>query len=238
MHTFASWWTGPTTSASGGAYDERIGRGSETMREPTSLMYLPPGADHAEHHRFQGRHLVIELEPTRLQQFDRGVDRLREPHDLRHESAVHLAGELRAEVHTPDAASPLVIEGLVLELLAAVVHGCHGVRGIRAPSWLRDVRQMLEANFQINVTLADVSAAVSVHPVHVARVFRRHHLCSVGEFVRRLRVQHSCRRIVESGDSLAAIALEAGFSDQAHLSRLVRRHIGVSPSDLRSGSLH
>ena len=64
----------------------------------------------------------------------------------------------------------------------------------------------------------------------------RHFLCSVGEFVRSLRVQYSCRRIVESTDSLATIALDAGFSDQAHLSRLVRRHIRMSPSRLRFGS--
>lgn len=212
-----------------GGYDERIGRGATMLRSPGSLMYYPPDTAHAEYHHAPGRHLLLEADMHDTAPCATG--RLTEPVVFGDTPAARAARRVYREFLTPDAATPLVLEGLVLELMAALSGPAR--RG-PAPEWLDDVRALLEAGFDSAMTLAEIGATVSVHPVHVARVFRRHHGCSVGEYVRRLRVQHACRRIAGSNDALAVIAAEAGFADQAHLSRLVRRLIGMSPSDLRS----
>jgi len=72
-----------------------------------------------------------------------------------------------------------------------------------------------------------------VHPVHVARVFRRHHGCTAASHVRRLRVAWAQEQLLRPGASLAAVALAAGFSDQSQFSRAFRQVVGVSPARWR-----
>jgi AraC-like DNA-binding protein len=66
----------------------------------------------------------------------------------------------------------------------------------------------------------------------VSRVFRR--ICgeTLGEYVRRRRVEEADRAL-SSDLSLAEIAAETGFSDQAHFTRVFRHHFGVAPGARR-----
>jgi AraC-like DNA-binding protein len=67
----------------------------------------------------------------------------------------------------------------------------------------------------------------------LARAYRRHYHRSVGEELRRLRVD-AVRAKIASGDfSLAAAAAESGFADQSHMSRVFRRLAGMSPGEFR-----
>ena len=67
----------------------------------------------------------------------------------------------------------------------------------------------------------------------LARGFRKAYGCSVGAYLRRLRLARAAERLAESEYTLAEIALEAGFADQSHFSNLFRRETGVSPSAFR-----
>lgn len=49
---------------------------------------------------------------------------------------------------------------------------------------------------------------------------------------RQLRVAKA-RKLIEAGESLAAAAIEAGFADQAHMSRQLRSLLGITPAALR-----
>ena len=133
-----------------------------------------------------------------------------------------------------DGAAPLAIEGLLLELLATTTRqgGANGeTRG--RPSWILRARDLLHADLSHRRTLADLAAEVGVHPVTLARGFRRSFGCSVGEYVRRLRIERAAVHLSSSDEPLAAIALAAGFSDQSHFSNLFRRGTGMSPSAYR-----
>jgi AraC family transcriptional regulator len=42
------------------------------------------------------------------------------------------------------------------------------------------------------------------------------------------------RRLLETTDlPIARVAIDAGFADQAHLTRMLRRHLGVTPRNIR-----
>lgn len=58
---------------------------------------------------------------------------------------------------------------------------------------------------------------------------RARHACSIGEYVRRLRVDYAARRLVGSTSSIADIATAVGFADQSHFSRVFLRITGLSP---------
>jgi AraC family transcriptional regulator len=73
-----------------------------------------------------------------------------------------------------------------------------------------------------------------VHPVHLARTFRRYYHCSPGEYVRRLRLESATRELCASDASLIEIALAAGYCDQSHFSKSFKRHTGMSPARFRA----
>jgi AraC family transcriptional regulator len=69
--------------------------------------------------------------------------------------------------------------------------------------------------------------------VTLARTFRRTFGCTVGEYLRRLRIERAAEQLVSGDLPLAEIALAAGFADQSHFSNVFRRRTGVSPSAFR-----
>ena len=76
-------------------------------------------------------------------------------------------------------------------------------------------------------------AGVGVHPVTLARAFRRTFGCTIGEYLRRLRIERAAEQLATGTQPLAEIALAAGFADQSHFSNVFRRRVGMSPSAYR-----
>lgn len=101
------------------------------------------------------------------------------------------------------------------------------------PAWMRRVVDRLLSDVFATPRVSELAIEAGVHPVYLARAFRRHQRCSIGEFVRRQRVAEVCRRLTTSTASLASIALDSGFSDQSHLCRVFRAELGLTPSAYR-----
>jgi len=78
-------------------------------------------------------------------------------------------------------------------------------------------------------SLADVARIAGVHPIHLAKLFRKRFGYSMGEFVRRQRIRWACDQLARDTGTISAIALRAGFADHAHFTRTFRRVTGCSP---------
>jgi AraC family transcriptional regulator len=144
-----------------------------------------------------------------------------------------LATRLYNEFRRRDELSPLVIEGLTLELLAESARPYCARPERNLPRWLNAVHDLLRAKFADHLSLQAVAESVGMHPAHVARVFRQFHGCTLGEYIRQLRIEYACVRLTMSDAPLAEIALEAGFSDQSHFSNSFKRQLGTSPAIFR-----
>lgn len=81
--------------------------------------------------------------------------------------------------------------------------------------------------------LCELAASVPVHPVHLARAFRKRYLCSVGDYLRKLRIEAACQALLNSDTPIVEIALRCGFSDQSHLCRTLKQYTGMSPRHFR-----
>ena len=131
-----------------------------------------------------------------------------------------------------DQRSALLLEATAIELLYQLPwkHSAQTESG--APRWLRDVIDILHAEFYRPFSLTAIAQRVGAHPVHVARAFRRCHRMTVGEYVRRLRVDYAMKALA-GADSLSDIATRAGFADQSHLGRVFRAVTGMTPRQFR-----
>lgn len=103
----------------------------------------------------------------------------------------------------------------------------------RAPRWLEHIRDDLAERGVAMIDVAERAHEAGVHPAHASRLFRRCYGVSITEHAQ----AHSVRRAVArlpSRAALSAIALDAGFYDQAHMNRVFRRVLGRTPGAQRA----
>jgi AraC family transcriptional regulator len=216
-----------------GCCEEVVG-GRSRARRRSSLAFHPAGERHSSHwHGRESRCFHIEIPAAILERVREYSSVLENPAVLAGGTPVWLATRLYNEFRQMDEASPLAIEGLTLELVAVSHRPARRGMGCTSPRWMKSVQDLLAERFPERLSMATVADSVGVHPAHLARVFRRLHGHTVGEHVRRLRVEFACLCLRTSSTALVEIALAAGFADQSHFSRAFKRQMGLSPAEFR-----
>ena len=216
-----------------GTFRETIGK-SPQVCGPLDLIIRPAGEPHSnEYGREDVRCLIIEVKPQRLAMIQQVSEVLDRVVHIRGGLMPALAMRIYKEFQIMDSASPLSIEAFTLEMLAGTARS--GLQGqiSSAPRWLHQAREILHEQFSQQLSLSTVAEFVGVHPAHLAKVFRKHFRCTVGEYIRRLRLEHAVRELTYSGKPLAEIALVAGFYDQSHFTREFKLHNGMTPAEFR-----
>lgn len=215
-----------------GSYTEKLGSRSEE-RAPTTLIFYPPDMSHAEEHHNRGRHFLIELESRWADSIrDYGL-LINDPVVFAGNSSNWLVANLYREFRNMDELSMLALEGMTMELMVETSRRRAKHVERHSPKWLDEAKQILQASFSIPPSLDNLAMAVGVHPVHLVRVFRKFQHCTVGEYIRQLRIDYARERMLSSNDPLIEIALSSGFADHTHFSRSFKRVTGMTPSEFR-----
>ena len=102
-----------------------------------------------------------------------------------------------------------------------------------APWQARRVERFITDHIDAPIRIADLASLVSLCSSHFCRAFRSHFGDAPHGFVMRRRIEHAQHLMTTTIEPLSQIALMCGLSDQAHLSRLFRRHLGTTPSNWR-----
>jgi AraC family transcriptional regulator len=203
--------------------------------EPLTWDFLPAGNAHTLIVSRAGMCVFsIEIAPRWLEHAKQYCTPVETPMHSKGGALGTLLPRLYREYGRWDASSPLIIEGLVLEMLGEISRSETSGTERHPPQWLRQVVDLLHEHFSERLQLSSIAQAVGVHPVHLAREFRRFHLCTVGEYARRLRIEYACRELASSKLSLAQIAFAAGFADQSHFTRTFKHQTGMSPVQYRA----
>jgi AraC family transcriptional regulator len=219
-----------------GVYREKF-REKTIECKPFRLIFRPAGEIHSDHFgNNMTSCLLIEFETTWLKNLCQNSIKWDEPASFKSNSLVWLAMKLRQEFQQSDDFTPLTIEGLMLELIAGIGRNSENVSAPKPPLWLKQAREILHESFSENISLSEIAGCAGVHPVYFAEKFKQHYQCTVGEYVRRLRIEFASRQISETDAPLVDIGLASGFSHQAHFSRTFKRLTGLTPAQFRSNS--
>lgn len=198
-----------------------------------SLTLHPAGECHADHFGATGaRALNIEFLPPMLQLLQEGGGAPVVAVHATGGEAVGLGRRLYGEFRRNDDLSPLALEGLVLEIVAHLRR--QGARSEACPTWMHRVVDCIRARMAEPLRLADLAAVAGVHPVHLARSFRRFQGCTVASYIRRLRVERACRELTLAEASPVEIALACGFRDQSQFCRTFKGVTGLRPRQFRA----
>jgi AraC family transcriptional regulator len=206
--------------------------GRAVDHKANTLVLHPAGETHS--HRFGasgGRILAVEITPEGLERLrSRGINLL--PRIERMAGpVVQLAQRLFQQMQFNDQLTTLSLEGIILETLAQLLRSSEPAHPHFR--WMKRVIEYLQSNFASDVELAQIADIAGIHPVHLARSFRSAHGCTLGEYVRRLRIEDACKRLANTDLLITELALECGFFDHSHFCRTFKDRIGVSPSEFR-----
>lgn len=217
-----------------GTYMEEF-RGAQYQLRPFDLTFKPDGAEHRHQYNAFGSAQCLVME------FDqRWIAALREKGPLVDTPSFFSSGafpeagrRIYDEFVAPDDVSGLAIETTCIDLLVHASRRARSNHGVQTPSWLLRIRDMLHADCREQFTLQELARIAAVHPVHLAQTFRRCYACTIGDYVRNLRVMRAADELAHTDKPIAAIAAALGFCDQSHLNRVFKRQMKVTPAQYR-----
>lgn len=216
-----------------GGHRETTSRDDRDCRRST-VVFHPAAERHANHFSpAGGRIFRMEVDDAWLLRLREWNAHLDDPVASHGGALSMIASRICSEFHARDPVSPLMIEGLALEFATAVARGGDAAAKGCAPAWLRTTVDYLHSRALDEIRLDEVAAIAGVHPAHLGRVFRKHYRCSIGQYVRRLRIELATKALAESQHSIADIATQFGFADQSHFSRVFVKCIGLTPARYR-----
>jgi AraC-like DNA-binding protein len=95
-----------------------------------------------------------------------------------------------------------------------------------------DAREVL-AGGRYTYGLTEIAARVNCSPHHLSRIFRAVTGETLTDYRNRMRIRAVLGDLQDGAECLRTLAARYGFADQAHLTRVVRKHLGRPPSTVR-----
>jgi AraC family transcriptional regulator len=216
-----------------GFFTETVGRKPYEVN-PCSVIFRPAGEKHSNRYGKTAAHcLIIEVRPQRLSELRQVTEILDRASYVEGGMVSSLALRILREFRTLDAVGPLSIEALTLEMLVQATR-LEVMRDRNPPRWLQQAREVIREQFLESLSLSSVAELVGVHAAHLAKMFRRHYGCTLGDYARRLRLDYASQLLARSERTLTMIALAAGFYDQSHFAHLFKLRFGVTPGVFRA----
>jgi AraC family transcriptional regulator len=117
------------------------------------------------------------------------------------------------------------------DVLAALCDDAHCWRAGPPPRWLAIVRETIDDSERMPA-VSNLASDAGVHPVYLARQFRRWFGCSITDYARRLKVRRAAEAIHDH-DGLSRASHSAGFADHAHMCHMFKRETGITPGAFR-----
>jgi AraC-like DNA-binding protein len=152
----------------------------------------------------------------------------------------HLALALLPALMVPDQANKLFVDH-AWRAVTAYLARCYGslrsppvsARGGLAPWQERRAKEMLLADLSGSLTLPDLARACHLSCSHFSQAFRISVGCPPHQWLLLKRVERAKHLMLNTSQSLSDIALETGFSDQSHFTRVFSQRVSASPAAWR-----
>ncbi|MEO0628914.1 MAG: AraC family transcriptional regulator [Bacteroidota bacterium] len=94
----------------------------------------------------------------------------------------------------------------------------------------------LDRNFKEDINIEKIEAACHYSYRNINRIFEALHHETIGQYIKRLRLEKAAQYLKYSAVGIADIAYEVGFKDRSAFSKAFRKKYGCAPSAFRSSS--
>jgi len=152
-----------------------------------------------------------------------------------------LINNLIKEFENEPKPDPVYTESLAYTLVAHIIRnysrdGNHKIpinnNGLPSNK-LSHTIEFINDNIRKNLSLEDLSRVAGFSPSYFISLFKNATGLTPHQYIIKRRVENAKSQLLETRKSITEIALDAGFSDQSHLTRVMRKYTGFTPGDLR-----
>lgn len=202
-----------------------------------TLLFRPAGVMHTNQYGTENvRQLLFGFAPGTLEEFCRlGAIETRQPACLVGGAPAAIAVRIYRLLRSgADHAVNLDAEELLLEMLRGAEDRVRVQPSDRSADWLDRVEENVRSRLRDPPRLAELATEHDRHPVYLARAFRQRFGRSVGEHIRRLRVDRAMQLLLDSHEPVGRLSLSLGFYDQSHFTRAFVNEVGFPPGRFRS----
>lgn len=175
----------------------------------------------------------IELTPAWFESCGLDKNRLQGSIHLQHPALTTLMYNIVKETKLDGVHSQLPVDALLTELFAFAGNAAKQAKN-KNPLWVKRIKELLhESDMDGQWSLSALSQYLDIHPVHLSRDFSKYFRCSLGHYIRTLKLQRALRLLPDLQLSLTAIALQSGFADQSHFIRSFKALYHITPMAYR-----
>lgn len=172
------------------------------------------------------------------------------PHRLRHDEAaagaVHRAVAGLLETFFATEPAQLRYTGCKAHFLTLLHHLARHWSGSEVMKWeflreqqrtqrLKPLFEHIRHHFAEKLTVAQAARMVNLSPAQFMKLFKKVAGMTLIAYLNHVRLANAARRLKESADSIAAVAIDAGFADQSYFDKQFKRAFGCPPREFRQG---
>jgi AraC family transcriptional regulator len=149
----------------------------------------------------------------------------------------HIGWAVKAELDTSEPFGRLYGESLGLALAAHLLRnyaaGSTRSNGRLSRRCLQRVIDYIRDHLGQDLSLGELAQIVDMSPSHFKVLFKQSMGLPVHQYVIRSRVEYAAGLIARDAQPLSQVALQAGFANQSHMARCMKRLTGVTPNAVR-----
>ncbi len=134
------------------------------------------------------------------------------------------------EVRQRDDQSALDLETSVLGILSTLNQD---IASDKQPPWIRKLYELLHDECNTSFSLTALSEILNVHPVTISKYFPKFFHTTIGDYIRKIKAERSLAELGRKSIAIEEIATKYGFVDNAHYTRIFKKHTGITPSQYR-----
>ncbi|MCD0464253.1 AraC family transcriptional regulator [Flavobacterium sp. ENC] len=103
----------------------------------------------------------------------------------------------------------------------------------KSPFWVKSLKELLNDCWNENPNLQDLAQVLNLNPITISKHFPKYFGCTLGEYMRRIKINRSLSLIDSKENNLTEISFQCGFADQSHFIRTFKNQTGFLPKQFQ-----
>lgn len=130
---------------------------------------------------------------------------------------------------------PLYTIGLIYSILGAFYQHCTiSERPVGKHIGFNEITAYIDAHFTEPISNKSLSEMFGYNEAYFSRMFKKNSDLSLSRHIQALRIRHAQKLLHTTDDSIAAIAIQCGYSDVFYFSNRFKLHTGKTPREYRT----